>query len=363
MFRPIVIVMEMVIRFSLMKKFLTFLLLSSSPVILAGEKYPGFTFPPFAKEDIKTPVHPLPDNLNYEELQAISIEEWRGMMTTGNSSVQELAAKELLARGDQKTILRLVYSLKQGNVFAIETLNASTLAVIPYLMEDIANGSLKYYNCYSFGDAVTSQGSVRQAAIERVASILANTPEFTGETKKNLREINRGKGYLVQSLSDKSRNLIQWWLLNEKAFEAGKWSDTQPLPYQIVYPDPGQDVFLPRGDSSNQEKQPPYGTPLWEVAESFEAWSERIVDPKRRNLDFVALSWDGKKVVEHPAKSLDPKAKPQNRESRKSSALGNPSESGSGYGSKAISWMILAAVLLVVFSIVWWQRGRMATRI
>lgn len=31
-------------------------------------------------------------------------------------------------------------------------------------------------------------------------------------------------------------------------------------------------------------------SPAWELPESFEAWAERIVDPKRNNLDFVALS-------------------------------------------------------------------------
>lgn len=46
-------------------------------------------------------------------MKAISVEELRGMMALGGADQTE-AAKELLERGDQKTILRLVYSLKQG---------------------------------------------------------------------------------------------------------------------------------------------------------------------------------------------------------------------------------------------------------
>jgi len=89
----------------------------------------------------------------------------------------------------------------------------------------------------------------------------------------------------------------------------------------------------PRDASWDPEKHPPYGSPLWELSESFVAWSKRIVNPKRRDFDFVALSWDGKKVIEHPAKSLAPKAKPEDRESRKTPASSNLMERKPGGGA------------------------------
>lgn len=346
-----------------MKTLVAFLLLSSSSVTLAEQKVLEFIFPPFSKEDIKIPSPTLSDNPGYEEMQAISLEEWRGIMATGNFSVQEMAAKELIKRRDQKTILRLVYSLKQGNVMAIGILSSSySLAVIPYLMEDVAQGSLAYYGSYYFGDTSTSSGRVREAAVECVSSALfiapELTPEFTGETEECLKAIGRGYKDRIQGLSDEARYLVQWWLLNEDAFEAGKWNETKPLPQEIIYGDPRVDMFIPRDERWDPEKQPPFGSPSWKLSESFETWAARIVDPKRRNLDFVALSWDGKKMIEHPAKSLDPKTKPsppQDRESRKGPVPRNPPGSGDSVaGSKGILGITVAALLMVVLSIVRW---------
>ncbi len=350
-----------------MRTILACLLLGSFTLTIAEGKVMGFIFPPFAKEDITIPTHTLSDYPDYDEMRAISVEEWRGIMATGNSSLQEMAAKELVVRGDQKTILRLVYSLKQGNVAAKEILSSSnSLAAIPYLIEDVANGSLAYYGPYFFGDAMTGEGRVRQAVVTCVASALFSATEFTGETRECLRAIGRGNEKQIQGLSDESRFLVQWWLLNDEAFEAGKWNETRPLPQEITYLDPRKDTYFPRDEQWDKEKQPPFGSPAWDLAESFEAWAERIVDPKRRNLDFVALSWDGTKVIEHPAKSLDPKAKPQNRESRKTPAQRNPPETESGDGvarRKGILWITVAAVIMVFLSLVWWIRHKPSARV
>ena len=346
-----------------MKTFLACLLLSSTAVTVAEEIDARFNFPPFAKEDIKIPTHTLSDYPDYEEMQAISVEEWRGIMTTGNSSIQEMAAKELLERGDQQTILRLIYSLKQGNVFAIGTLSASTLAVIPYLMEDVARGSLAYYGSYDFGDAFTSSGRVREAAVERVASILFSATEFTGQTRECLMAIGRGRSDKIQTLSDQSRYLVQWWLLNKDAFEAGEWDQTRPLPYEITYPNPKDDKTIPSDERWAPEKQPPFGSPMWELAEPFETWAARIVDPKRRNLDFVALSWDGKKIVEHPAKSLAPNARSDDREARKTPPPRDLPQPESGVGRKELSWAIIAAVFIMFLTIVLRMKRKTASRI
>jgi hypothetical protein len=226
-----------------MKRFLACLLLSLPAVTLAEGEISHFIFPPFAKEDIEIPAHTLPDHPDYEEKRAISVEEWRGIMSTGDFSLQDMAAQELVERGDQKTILRLVYSMKLGNVEAISILGSSrSLAVVPYLMEDVAHGSLEYYGSYSFGDAVTGGGWLREAAVKHVASILFSateftTPKFTQETTECLKAIGRGNPEWIQGLSEQSRYLVQWWLLNKDSFEAGKWEDTQPLPQEIKYTD------------------------------------------------------------------------------------------------------------------------------
>lgn len=344
-----------------MKPFHACLFLIFCAVTHAEEKGYRFVFPPFANEDIKAFAGPLPEHPTFEQIKAISVEEWRGLMSTGNSLVQGIAASELLERGDQKTILRLVYSLKQGNVVAESFLTLSSsksLAAIPYLMEDVGHGSLEYYGTFFAGDAGFGEGRVRVAAVKLVASTLANAPEFTGETKDCLMAINSGRESWIQTLSDESRYLIEWWLLNETAFETGKWSEIRPLPTHITYPDLKNDTSL----HLTPQTQALLG-PTWELSEPFEAWAARIIDPKRRNLDFVALSWNGKKVVEHPAKSLDPETKLEDRPSRKTPTPRTSPDSESGDRRKGISWIMVATVLTFALSILWWLRRKSSTGI
>ncbi len=341
-----------------MKLFLVCLILSSPAAVIAEENS-RLIFPPFYGEDLKKTIHPLPESLSYEDRKAIPLEELRGFMTYGNSMDEGTAIRELMERGDLKTMLRLVYSCKQGNVGAeMLLMDSGSLAAVPYLMEDVAHGSMEYYGTFEGSDTTFGSGRVRAAAVKRVASILANAPEFTGEARDCLRAVSSGRESEIQVLSDESRYLVQWWLLNADAFEAGRWQDIQPLPQEISYAHSKDDPFFLNEDLENQ---PPVGSPAWELPESFEVWAARIVDPKRRNLDFVALSWDGKKVIEHPAKSLDPKAKSEERESHKTPAPRNPPEPESGdslMGKKGISWIIVLASFLVALSIAWWMKRR-----
>lgn len=85
-------------------------------------------------------------------------------------------------------------------------------------------------------------GNVRQAAVTIVGSIFFSAqdskPGLPEETAQCLMAIARGNQEMVQALSDESRYLNQWWLLNEDAIHAEKWDETRPLPQKIIYPDP-----------------------------------------------------------------------------------------------------------------------------
>lgn len=346
-----------------MKMLLALFLLCSSALPLVGEGVLRFVFPPFGQEKIELLTRPLTYPSDFEELNALSVETLRGFMTAGGISDQLLAATELMKRGDQETILRVVYSLKQGNAAAEELLRGTdSLDVIPYLMEDVAHGSLEYYGAFH---PTFSVGRVRVVATECVAAILAESPVFSGENRECLRAITSGNESEIQTLTQQSRYLVQWWLLNERAFEAGKWEDIRPLLHEITYIHPRDDTPLPSRDDNvyllDPALRPPIGGPELSVAESFEAWSARIVDPKRRNLDFVALSWDGKKVIEHPAVSLDPKAKLEDRQSRKSPTPRTSPDSESGDRRRGISWIVAAVVLMLALSIARWLRRRPST--
>lgn len=319
-----------------------------------------YIFPAFDKEDVASAITAFPNYSNYEYVKALSAIDLRSIMTFGNFSDQDQAAAELIARGDQKTILRLVYSLKQGNDVAESLLRRhDSLATLPYLIEDVANGSIEPYVDHSPGDDTGIVGRVRSVATGVVAETLANSPEITGATRDCLRSISIGSNGGIESLSEKSRYLIQWWLLNENALNAGKWQEMRPLPQEIRFP--SDDTAFPPDIPADPELETARKShilgPQWELSESFEAWSARIVDPKRRNLDFVALSWDGKKVVEHPAKSLDVNSNPQDREARKTPA---PRKIPTSADDSAGNWGlgIVFAVLTVIYAIVRWIRRK-----
>jgi hypothetical protein len=342
----------------LMKPHLIFLFLFFAGALSAAELDSRLVFPPFAKEDVANSDRSLSAETTHEELISIPLEELRGIMSSRNLAEQYQAASELLQRGDQKTILRIVYSLKQGNVGAGEILRINNkLAMIPFLMEDVAHGSLEFYGAYLAEDVVIGDNSVREAATRRVAEILANAPEFTGETRAYLRAISSGTESWVQGLSSQSRYLVEWWLLNEVAFGSARWEDTRPLPQEITFTNLKDDHVIPRGELRLRAQRPPMYAPEWNLTESFESWSERIVDPTRRNLDFVDLSWDGNNVVEQPSRSLDPKAlRPQDRKLLKISAPRNPPLSESANEKKNMFRIIVFVVLMSVISLVWWKR-------
>ena len=69
------------------------------------------------------------------------------------------------------------------------------------------------------------------------------------------------------------------------------------------------------------------------------------------------VQWDGKKVVEHPAKSLDVNSNPQDREARKTPA---PRKIPTSADDSAGNWGlgIVFAVLTVIYAIVRWIRRK-----
>ncbi|OYV04253.1 MAG: hypothetical protein CFE26_17900, partial [Verrucomicrobiales bacterium VVV1] len=103
-------------------------------------------------------------------------------MMRGDFPDQLEAATELIKSGDEKAILRVVYALKQGEPAAERLLwNNISLMMVPFLMEDVAHGSL---DDYYVGILETPFGRVRLAATEIVARALAENPNFTDETQR-----------------------------------------------------------------------------------------------------------------------------------------------------------------------------------
>jgi hypothetical protein len=86
------------------------------------------------------------------------------------------AIDKLIAAGDEPTIARLVFALRRGNTHAEYILlkNASVV-MIPYLLEDVAHGSLEHYSDDSDTPPI---GQVRVAATQIASAAIASIPDF-----------------------------------------------------------------------------------------------------------------------------------------------------------------------------------------
>jgi hypothetical protein len=255
---------------------------------------------PFDEKELQRNIEHLSPNLSVSELRAV--------MTSGEFRDQYQAAEELIRMGDDKTILRLVYALKQGNAFAEQLLlDNSSFVMVPILIEDVAHGSL---DCYGDGHPNPVLGRVRLAATEIVARALAENQSFTASTQKWLQSVAYGNGIAISSLPEKSRLLTEWWILNEGLLIAGKMHEAKPLPV-MRFPSERPEII-----SSPPPPPPPpppptlqKDSPPLEVLEPFEVWAKRVTRSDQRDLSYIELVFQNGKLIEVPPKRLSPSVK------------------------------------------------------
>lgn len=308
----------------------------------------AYSFPPFNAADLSLRPQEIEERLREEpSLYGKSLPELRSIMTYGNTGEQQNAAEVLVEAGDKKTILRLIYTLKQGNIFGVVTLGwRSPRQLIPYLMEDVAHGSMENLSEWW---PMMSYNTVRFAATEIVAGILSEIEEFPEPTREWLNYVSFGNHNKdINDLSQKSKFLVEWWLLNEKAFLEERWNEVVPLPHAGNYPPPPKPKFLPEGPIP--EFHPKAFAPL-NVHESFEDWSARIVHPERRDLRWVKLTFENDKWVEHPPIRLDPLAPP----TAPSRDVRRPAPTIASVQHEALSqWPVWIASLGLVAGLLFW---------
>lgn len=315
----------------------------------------AYIFPPFSKSDLAFGKEDFDDHVKDEIYVGKPFPVIRAIMTFGDFADKQEAAKALVQAGDSEAILRMIYCLKQGHPMAEEILKwRPSRQVVPFLMEDVAHGSME-----DFGGNLmhVSYGRTRFAATEIVASILSEVEEYPEATREWLKYVKSGNGEgYISDLSQKSKFLVEWWILNEKAFLAERWSDVVPLPQAGSYLPFPKPKFLPGSDSPPVDEPivPWKFTPL-DVPESFEDWSSRIVHPERRDLRWEKLTFENDKWVEHPAIHLDPLG----RSSVPARDIRRPSPSIVSVEQDAHDqWPVWIASLAVVAGLLlWWIRS------
>jgi hypothetical protein len=314
-----------------------------------------FEFPPFEDGDCAPP--------DTTKVGDTTIPQLRYLMANGTLQKQRRAATRLIEAQDEKSLLRVIYALKEGNAEA-EVLLAgeANLGVVPLLMEEVAHGSLEKYRSTLEGD-IALRGRVRLVATEVCASAIERAEELPAETRSWMGKIASG-GWTVDygELRDKSRLVLEWWLLNAEAIQAGKWDEARLIPDSPLVSDTAHresDEDGPR-PTVPPERANPAG-PSWKVSEPFEVWAKRVTNPATRDLSFVDLVWDHG-WVEQPPRDLRVNLRPVMNPSftREPPPVTTTSiNSQHTPDASSFAWWKLIVVLIPIFAIVaqyFWKR-------
>jgi hypothetical protein len=154
----------------------------------------------------------------------------------------------------------------------------------------------------------------RLVATQTVALALAQETEIPEKTRRWLADIGAGTGSEIFDLPEKSKFLVEWWMINQKALNEGRWREAGVLPsatrYSKGHRDPIQPGLLPTNPSTDTNDVKAKVSPTPQMIEPFEIWADRIIHPDRRDLRFVKLSWRGQSLVEYPPEYLHPQVAP-----------------------------------------------------
>jgi len=157
-----------------------------------------------------------------------TVPQLRSLLGSSDWTARYEAGQALVQSGDVPAILRLVYALKQGYSDAERVLlDHATIQVVPYLLEEVAHGSLQRSPEYS----LNACGRVRGAATEIMARAIERNAGLPDETKEWVKSISRSGGMTIfQTVPEKSQALLEWWVHNQVALSAGKFHEAVWLP-------------------------------------------------------------------------------------------------------------------------------------
>lgn len=232
-------------------------------------------------------------------LQQASLSELRWLVQNSDE-MQLRAAEVLIEKGDSSTITRLVYAMRQGNAAAEQILYANASAqMVPFLLEDVAHGSLESYS--GMGGDVAPIGRVRVAATAIVTEALSRIEGLPPETTTWLRTLKREGNARYQYVPEQSKIIIDWWQHNGFAILSGRNADAAWLPEnrELI-----RSTFLAWENSRRmlppplppdlppEVVQPISATPI-KLSEPFDAWVDRVSSAATINLTVAPVNFGG----------------------------------------------------------------------
>ena len=341
---------------------ITFLLLGfACPATTFG----GLPVVPFAPEELA----PMPENLDVGQA---TLPQLRAILTAGKGAAHNAGVK-LVRAGDDATIQRLVYALKQGNGPAAEILYESASPhVVPYLLEEVAHGSMKRNLNYS----LSYYDRVRVAATEIMAETLASIPGLPVENAAWLKELALRDGLALMFVPEKSKVLLEWWEHNGEAVLAGRASEATWLPlerkltpriYEAWSKKNRAKPLPPPPSPPPISREPPSELPL-HVDESLESWAARVMDPKQRDVTWATVDYETGMSVKLDEQEMDALKTADKPLTPNVNQIGSPNQASpirnsitsaaeSGVPSST-PWSVLAVLIVAAGGLLWFVLKR-----
>ncbi len=289
--------------------------------------------------DDELPLVPFPSDMlppisDHLEVSGATLPQLRSILVSANASDRLNAGKVLVQSGDHPTIQRLVYAMKQGNTMAAEILHDSaSLHVIPYLLEDVAHGSMKLVPGYS----LNPYDRLRVTATEIMSKTLAVIPGLPDESIVWLVDMAGGGGgsggLEFMFVPEKSKALLDWWGHNGEAVLAGRANEATWLPAERKLTPRIFEAWrevdqakppLPPPPPPTFSQEPWSPLPL-RVDEPFESWAKRIVDPKLRDVTWATVDFETGSSVRLGVSAIDPSERNGQLAVRGDTQTGSPS--------------------------------------
>lgn len=325
-----------------------------------------------ASSSVELPIEPYASGLlepvNPDlPLASASIPQLRTIVEQSEAtSLQMKAIDKLIAAGDEPTIARLVFALRRGNTHAEYILlkNASVV-MIPYLLEDVAHGSLQHYSDDSDTPPI---GQVRVAATQIASAAIASIPGLPAETTAWANEFAFRSVLPYFYLPAKSKILLEWWNHNGEAVFDGRagdavWLPTERMPDSRIF-----DAYM--AATASKPPPPPPVSPIpaqpesfsalpLQVEEPFKDWAARVVDPAQRNVRWASVDYEaGKSVPPELLATADFKP-PEIAAGKNGSPNGisqispqiNTSEDTEGSSSRTLSALVSLAAITILWLI------------
>ncbi len=279
-----------------------------------------------ASASVEMPIEPYPATLLESTNKSLavagaSLPQLRLIVERFEHSEQRAAAEALIARGDEATIARLVFAFRRGNALAEGILlSSASVSVVPYLLEDVAHGSLDHY-C---GGGHPAIGRVRVTASAIVVAALSRTQNLPAETAEWLDDLRRYYAGRYDHVPELSKTLLDWWSHNGEAMLGNRPNEAAWLPLERKL-DPMIFESWRRVNDAKPPPPPPAAPPLPReplsalpllIAESFENWASRVVEAKQRDVTWASVDFETGRSVRlnaHANDASDPSDKPLSR--------------------------------------------------